>query len=116
MKTPIKHKDEKASSLILKFAGEYFLMESNNDSLITITNAEVLNKGKRAMIYFTALPIEKETEVLKFMNRRRNDFRQFVMGKKSFGYVPRIEFCIDAGEHNRQRIDELSNEYHEAQN
>ncbi|NLE07133.1 MAG: ribosome-binding factor A [Parcubacteria group bacterium] len=116
MKTPIKHKDKKASSLILKFASEYFLTASNNKSLITITKAEVLNKGKRAIIYFTAFPIEKEAEALKFMNRRRNDFRQFVMSKKSFGFVPKIEFCIDIGEHNRQRIDELSNEYHKTQN
>ena len=32
------------------------------------------------------------------------------MSKKSFGFTPKIDFCIDEGEHNRQRIDELSNE------
>ena len=53
---------------------------------------------------------EKEAAVLEFAKRRKRDFRQFIMGKKSFGFVPRIDFCIDEGEHNRQRIDELSNE------
>lgn len=110
MKTPIKYKDEKSSSLLSKFAAEYFSLESNKDSLMTVTKVEVLNKGKRAIICFTALPKEKEPEALAFAKRRERDFRQFVMGKKSFGFVPHVTFCIDEGEHNRQRIDELLNE------
>jgi ribosome-binding factor A len=110
MKTPIKYKDEKVSSLISRFAAEYFLIESNKDSLITITKTDVFDRGRRAMIYFTALPADKESGALEFAKRRRQDFRQFVMAKKSFGFVPRMDFCIDQGEHNRQRIDELLNE------
>jgi len=110
MKQPKRYKDEKSSSLLTKFAAEYFLEESNKNSLITITKSEILDRGKRVFIYFTALPQKKEEDVLEFMKRRRNDFRQYVMTKKSFGYVPRVDFCIDFGEHNRQRIDELSNE------
>jgi ribosome-binding factor A len=110
MHQPTKFKDEKSASLLAKFAGEYFLNESNGDSLITITKTEVYEKGKRATIYFTALPQEKEESVLEFAKRRRKDFREYVMTKKSFGFVPRIDFQIDFGEHNRQRIDELSNQ------
>jgi len=110
MKTPIKYKDEKTASLISKFAAEYFLVESNKDSLMTITKTDILDKGKRALVFFTALPREKEKEALEFAKRRRQDFRQFVMNKKSFGFTPKIDLCIDEGEHNRQRIDELLNE------
>jgi len=110
MKTPIKFKDEKSASLISKFAAEYFLIESNKDSLMTITKTDIFNKGKRAIVFFTALPREKESEALAFAKRRRQDFRQFIMAKKSFGFAPRIDFCIDEGEHNRQRIDELLNQ------
>lgn len=110
MKTPIKHKDEKMASLLAQFAAEYFSQESNGESMITVTKCEIFNRGKRASIFFTALPTEKEASALEFANRRKNDFRQFVMSKKSFGFVPRVEFDIDLGEHNRQRIDELLNE------
>ena len=110
MKTPTKYKDEKMASLLVKFAAEYFCLESNTDSLITITRADILDRGKRAMILFTALPQEKEADALSFMKRRSRDFRGFVMAKKSFGFAPRIDFAVDCGEHNRQRIDELSNE------
>lgn len=109
MHQPTKYKDEKSASLLTRFAAEYFSLESNRDSLITVTKAEVMDRGKRALVFFTALPIEKEEAVLEFAKRRRNDFRRFVMDKKSFGFVPKIDFCIDFGEHNRQRIDELSN-------
>lgn len=105
-----KYKDEKYSSLISKFAAEYFEIESNDNSLITITKTDIFDKGKRAVVFFTALPREKEPAALEFAKRRRNDFRQFVMAKKSFGFTPKIDFEIDLGEHNRQRIDELSNE------
>ena len=52
----------------------------------------------------------KEPQALEFAKRRQRDFRQFVMSKKSFGFTPKIDFAIDEGEHNRQRIDELSNQ------
>ena len=110
MKNISRHKDEKVASLISRFAAEYFNLESNKDSLITVTRTDVLDRGRRALVYFTALPKEKEEAVLEFAKRRKRDFRQFIMDKKSFGFVPRINFCIDEGEHNRQRIDELSNE------
>jgi len=110
LKTQNKFKDDKFISLISRFAGEYFSIESSKDSLITITRTEIFDRGKRALVYFTALPREKEQAALEFAKRRRNDFRQFIMSKKSFGFAPKIDFCIDEGEHNRQRIDELSNE------
>jgi len=77
---------------------------------MTVIRAEIFDKGRRAIIFFTAIPREKESEALEFAQRRERDFRKFVMLKKSFGFVPRIKFCIDEGEHNRQRIDELLNE------
>lgn len=110
MNQPKRFKDEKAAELLAHFAAEYFSQESNRDSLITVTRAEVYDKGRRANVFFTALPQEKEQAALEFMRRRRSDFRQYVMDKKSFGFAPRVDFEIDLGEHNRQRIDELSNE------
>lgn len=111
MRTINKHKDEKYASLISKFAAEYLSLESNQDSLMTVTRTDILDRGRRAIVYFTTLPREKEIEALEFAKRRARDFRQFIMSKKSFGFAPKIDFCIDLGEHNRQRIDELSNEY-----
>lgn len=110
MKTPTRFKNEKVTSLLTKFAAEYFSIESNQNSLITVTKVDLLDRGRRAIVYFTALPTEKEKDALEFAKRRKRDFRQFIMSKKSFGFAPSIDFAIDLGEHNRQRIDELLNE------
>lgn len=110
MKTPKKYKDEKFASLITQFAAEYISREAGKNSLITVTKTEIYDRGKRATVFFTALPQEQEAEALEFLRRKRNDFRKFVTDKKSFGFTPKINFEIDLGEHNRQRIDELLNE------
>ncbi len=110
------HKDEKYASLISRFAAEYFENESNGESLITITRVDILDKGRRAIVYFTTMPRESEKSALDFAKRRRIDFRRFVMSKKSFGFAPKIDFEIDEGEHNRQRIDELLNENNTIEN
>ncbi len=104
------HKDQKHAALITSLAAQYFLVEANRDSLITITHTELLDRGRRAKILFTVLPTDKQGAALEFALRRRNDFRKFIMDKKIFGFAPRIDFEIDYGERNRQRIDELSNE------
>ena len=110
MRPTNKHKDERFSSLITKFAGEYFSVEANSNILMTITRTEIEDKGKRATIFFTTLPEEKQETTLEFARRKNRDFRKFIMDKKSFGFVPKIYFEIDFGERNRQRIDELLNE------
>jgi len=115
MQTVKKYKDEKYASLISKFAAEYFEIESSKNSLLTVIKTDILDRGKRAIVFFTALPREREPEALEFAKRRRQDFRRFIMTKKSFGFAPKIDFAIDEGEHNRQRIDELLNESTEQQ-
>lgn len=105
-----KFRDEKFASQITRFAAEYFEQESNTSSLITVTKTEVLDKGRRAIIFFTAYPQDKEYDAIEFAKRRRSDFRRFVTSKKVFGFTPKFDFAIDLGEHNRQRIDELLNE------
>ena len=104
------HKDERAASLISQYAAEYLLTESSPESLITVTKTEMSDRGRRALIFLSVLPTEKEAAALTFAKRKCNDFRLFVQSKKSFGFAPRFDFALDYGERNRQRIDELSNQ------
>lgn len=104
-------KDEKLASIISELAAEYLARESNRTSLITVTRSEVQNRGKRAIIYFTVFPNSEENSALEFVRRKRGEFRKFLTLKKVVGFAPIIDFQIDFGEKNRQRIDELSNEF-----
>jgi ribosome-binding factor A len=62
---------------------------------------------KRATIYITVLPIDKEKTALEFAKRKRADLRQFLKKNMPIKIIPFIDIAIDMGEKNRQKIDEL---------
>jgi ribosome-binding factor A len=104
------HRDEKLSAAIQELASKFVNEESNRQSLITVTRVEVMNKGKNAIVFFTALPESEEEKALIFLSRKKGELRKMITDKKIVGFAPKIEFARDLGEHNRQRIDELLNE------
>lgn len=101
-------KDNKLSEMIRELAADFFSRESNRQSLITITNVEILSKGSRARILMTVLPEHKEEAALDFAHRQLTDFKRYVMEHSRIGHVPYFEVAIDKGEKNRQRLDELA--------
>lgn len=101
-------KDERLGARISELAAEYLARESNRTSLITVTRTEILNRGKKAIVFFTVLPDTQEKAALEFARRKRSDFRKYIIEKKIMGFAPSVDFQIDLGEKNRQRIDELS--------
>jgi len=90
-------------------AGLFLTYESNRQSLITVTDVMMSPDKKRAMILVTVLPTHKEEAAMDFLKRKRSEFRNFLMKETRVGHIPRIDFAIDLGEKNRQRIDEISN-------
>lgn len=106
MKNVRRH--DRMTSLIGRLAAEFFLLESGKQSLITVTQTTVSDDLKYATIFFTALPSDKEEEALALARRRASDIRRFVEEHARMGKVPFLNFAIDKGEKNRQRIEELS--------
>lgn len=102
-------RQEKIREAIAKLAAEFLMRESNRQSLITVTGAALSENRKRATVFITVLPEAHETAALGLANRKARDFRDFLKARSRLGILPRIEFVIDRGEKNRQRIDELSN-------
>jgi len=103
-------RDERLTELIREIAAEYINLESNRNSLITITRVDLTDRGRRALIHFTVLPDSGEEAALDFLDRHRSKFRKFFSDKKIMGFPPQFKFALDLGEKNRQRIDELSNQ------
>jgi ribosome-binding factor A len=91
-------------------AARFLLLEGNNSSLLTITNVVLTKDGKRATIFFTVFPESYEKTALEFAKRKRTEFKQFVRDNSRLGMIPQLDFAIDAGEKNRQKIDNLLNE------
>jgi len=100
-------RQEHVKGQLLQFAGDFISQESNRESLVTVTDADVSPNFSNATIYITVMPEEKEQEVIHFLMRRGRDFRTFVMSKTNMKRVPYFDFKIDEGDKNRRRIDEL---------
>jgi ribosome-binding factor A len=102
------HKPVQISGEIARHAADFLSRESSRTSLITVTRAELSPDLKKATIYFTVLPQTEEGRALAFVQRQRNDFRIYLRRHTRLGMLPQIDFEIDLGEKNRQRIDDLT--------
>ena len=102
-------RDEKMMGQIKELAARFFSMESNRTSLVTVTSVALADNGKEATVFFTVFPEDKEDAVLDFAKRKRSEFKHFIKEESRLGRIPFVDFEIDKGEKNRQRIDELSN-------
>ena len=101
-------KEERLREIIRQKASEFLEKESSGSGLITVTNIKLVDNGKNAVIYFTVFPAEKENGVLDFAKRKRGEFREFLKTESKLFRLPFVDFAIDLGEKNRQKIDELS--------
>lgn len=101
-------RDEKLKELIRETAAEFLQRESNYTSLITVTSVSVSDRGRRATIFITVLPEDKEEGALGLAKRKRGEFREFFSEKARVRALPFFDFAIDKGEKNRQHIDEIS--------
>ena len=103
-------KREIISEVLHRLAAEFLRVETTSASLLTVTRVEISPTGKEAKIFFTTLPESQEDTALKFLNRKTQDFKNYIKEKSRMRIIPHIDFKIDYGERNRQRLDELSKE------
>jgi ribosome-binding factor A len=101
-------KRERTSEVLHRLAAQFILEEGGKTSLITVTRVELSPTGKESKIYFTTLPESEEDTVLKFLERKTPEFKRYVRDESRLGFVPHIDFKIDYGERNRQRLDQIS--------
>lgn len=104
------NKSKKVEEVIKKAATRFLLEETSGASLLTVTQVIVSTRGEQATIYFTAFPVEKEKTALEFLKRKRHDFKEYIKAETNLSRIPFIDFDIDIGEKNRQRIDQITNE------
>jgi len=95
--------------MVREVAAEFLAREANRNTLITVTRTDISSDGKRVNIFITVLPESYEEQAVAFANRNRSELSDFFK-KKVKALPPHVEFIIDKGEKNRQRLDELSNE------
>lgn len=103
-------KRERIEETLHRLAAEFIRDVATSASLLTVTRVEMSPTGKESKIFFTTLPESQEETALKFLERKMPEFKRYVMDKSRIGIIPRVDWKIDYGERNRQRLDELSQE------
>jgi ribosome-binding factor A len=103
-------RNEKVANFIKESSAEFLGRENNHTSLITVTSCTVSPDLKRATVFISVLPEEKEHNALDFAKRKRKELREYLKNKMQIKIIPFIDIQIDLGEKNRQKIDELLRE------
>jgi len=103
-------RNEKVANQIKEFTAEFLSRVNNKTSLITVTSATCSPDLKRATIFITVFPTEKEKSALEFAKRKRGELREFLKKIMTTKIIPFIDITIDLGEKHRQKIDELLRE------
>lgn len=104
----MSNRREKIEEQLRELSAQYLNSENNGSSLLTVTRVELTDNGKNATIFFTVFPESFEKTALEFAKRKRGEFKHLAIEKLRIGNVPSIDFEIDFGEKNRQRIDQIS--------
>ena len=103
-------KDERIKEILKDLGARFLLLNTNGSSLLTVTKTELTSDRKRATIFFTVFPETYEKTALEFAKRKRSDFKEFIKENSKLGRIPQMDFEIDSGEKNRQKIDNLLNQ------
>lgn len=106
----MSERKEKVANYLKELTAEFLGRENNRTSLITVTSASCSPDMKRATIFITVLPTEKEKTALEFAKRKRPELREFFKKKLTTKNIPFIDIALDLGEKHRQKIDELLRE------
>ncbi|GMQ95231.1 MAG: hypothetical protein BMS9Abin13_344 [Patescibacteria group bacterium] len=101
-------RQEKVAEVLKRITAQFLQIESGRQSLITVTNCRISPDLRKATVFISVLPEDKEEVVLKFVKRKRTDLRDYLKSHTRLKVLPFIDIQIDLGEKNRQKIDELS--------
>ena len=99
-------RQHKVAEEIAHLAGAFIAREGSTQSLITVTRGDIAPDLKKIIIFVSVLPKERAEEAMNFLKRNRSEFHDYLKSKTALRNVPTVDFELDYGEENRQRIDE----------
>lgn len=101
-------KEEQTADLIRDLASEFINRESVRTSMITVLRTLISSDLRTAKILVSVFPAEQEKMALDFLKRQRSDFREYLKSHSKLRLIPFIDFDIDIGEKNRQKLQDIS--------
>ena len=80
---------------------------SNRTSLITITDTVLTTRADKVTFLVSVFPEDASGPALGFLMRQRGECREYLKQQVPMAQIPHVEFALDAGEKNRQRVERL---------
>lgn len=81
---------------VLKVAASEFInRESNRRSMITVTNVALDRRGVEANIFVSVFPESGTHAATDFLNRNRDEFRDYLKKHTRLARLPRVAFHAD---------------------
>jgi ribosome-binding factor A len=93
-----------------EYAADFVSLNSNRTSLITVTRAKLFDGNEKVTFFVSVFPEDAEGPAIGFLMRKRGECKQYIKENSRIQRVPHVEFAIDDGEKNRQKVDELLSE------
>ncbi len=98
----------KIQEVLREIVSNFINTETNKTSLITVTRVDVSPNLSSCDIFVTIFPESAEESALNFLKRKRIDTKNEIKKKMHMRKIPFVDFKIDEGEKNRQRVEEIS--------
>jgi ribosome-binding factor A len=103
------HRQEKVEGTLQAIIASFLNKEAGTKSVVTVTHCNVTSDLKKVTAYISVFPTAYETEALNFAKRQRSEIRELFKDKLTMKSIPHLEFEIDEGEKNRQKVEEIFN-------
>ncbi len=100
-------RNRKIEEVIKETVASFIERESNKSALLTITNVELGDKGRTAMIYLSVLPESGEDSAINFLKRKRKEMREVVKKQLNTRTIPFLDVQIDTGQKALHTIEAL---------
>lgn len=104
MKTQKHNRIEEA---IREAASLFIAREAGTTSMITITRVQLNEKGRKAIIFYTCMPEDKENAAFGFLKRNLGEIRDFCQSRIKTHTIPFLDVMVDDGEKNFRHINDL---------
>lgn len=103
-------KSQAYAEVLRKEIATWIAENSNNRSLITITNIEVAKGFKNAMVFVSVLPEDQADFVIKFLERKVRDIQKYLQNRINHRRLPFLRFTHDKTEVLREKLYKLEAE------
>jgi ribosome-binding factor A len=100
-------RQKKINGRLQEVISSFLNQEASTKSVVTVTHCTISNDLKNATAYLSVFPENFEEEALEFAKRKRSEIRATIAQKVPMKIIPFIDFEIDAGEKNRQAIEDI---------